>query len=322
MDLQQLQAAIQYLKSCSLYPQVVPLRTATVYKFLSAISPLTTENTILLFITSLAQSKLAQSTIKAYLSAVRSLHIQSGLLHKFSSQLSPRVEMILRGIKKEQSEGQSPRIRLPITIEIMYKIQQLLQGQSNDYYNSMIWAACCIAFFGFLRCSEFTTHSQQEYDPHVHLQYKDVAVDCRNNPNMVRVQIKQLKTDPFWQGVTLSLGKTGCTVCPVTGILPYLTARGSHPGPLFITKNGTYMTRQAFQSSVSALLTRIGLPQKHFNTHSFRIGAAISAKAAHISDVHIQTLGRWRSSAYQAYIKTPPADIAAFSKTLAQQGCS
>ena len=75
----------------------------------------------------------------------------------------------------------------------MYKIQQLLQGQPNNYHNLIIWAACCIAFFSFLRCSEFTTTSQQEYDPHVHLQYKDVAVDCRNNPSMVRVQIKQSK---------------------------------------------------------------------------------------------------------------------------------
>ena len=143
------------------------------------LSPLpTTENTILLFIASLAQSKLAHTTIKAYLSAVRSLHIQSGLLHKFSSQLSPRVEMILRGIKKEQCEGQSPRIQLPITIEIMYKLKQPLQGQPNDYHNLMIWEACCIAFFGFLRCSKFITPSQQDYDPQVHLQYKNVAVDC------------------------------------------------------------------------------------------------------------------------------------------------
>ena len=96
------------------------------------------------------------------------------------------------------------------------------------------------AFFGFLRCSEFTTPSQQEYDPQVHLQYEDVAVDCRNNPGMLTVWIKQSKTDPFRQGVTLWLGKTDCVVCPVTGILPYLTARRSRPGPLFITSKGAY----------------------------------------------------------------------------------
>ena len=136
------------------------------------------------------------------------------------------------------------------------------------------------------------------------------------------VQIKQSKTDPFRHGVTLWLQKTDCTVCPVTGIFPYLAARGPHPGSLFITSNGTYVTRQFFYSSLSTLLTRICLPQNHFNTYSFRIGAATSAKAVNIPDIHIQTLGRWQSNAYQAYIKTPPTEIAAFSKIIAQQAHS
>ena len=63
----------------------------------------------LLFIASLAQSNLAHTTIKAYLSSIQSLHIQSELLHMFSTQLTPHVEMVLGGIKKEQSERQSSR---------------------------------------------------------------------------------------------------------------------------------------------------------------------------------------------------------------------
>ena len=93
------------------------------------------------------------------------------------------------------------------------------------------------------------------------------------------VQLKQSKTDPFRHGVTLWLGKTNCTVCLVTGILPYLAARGPRPGSLFITSNGTYVTTQFFYSLLLTLLIRIGLPYKYFHTHSFRIGAATSAKA-------------------------------------------
>ena len=137
---------------------------------------------------------------------------------------------------------------------------------------------------------------------------------------MSMVWIKQSNIDPFRQGVTLWLGKTDCTLCPVTGILLYLAARGSCPGPPFITSKGAYMTRQSFHSLLSALLIKAGLPQKQFNTHSFRIGAATSCKAAHISDVHIQAMGRWQSNAYKIYIKTPPADMASFSKIIAQQG--
>ena len=165
----------------------------------------------------------------------------------------------------------------------MHKLRQLLQQNCQDYDNLMMWAAYCIAFFGFLNCIEFTTFGQQEYDPQVHLQYEDVAVDCRNNPRMLMVPIKQSKTDLFKQEVTLWLGKTDCAVCPVTGIL---MARGSHPDPLFITSKGTYMTRQSFHTLLPALLVKASLPQKQFNTHSFKIEEATSAKAAHISDVY------------------------------------
>ena len=53
------------------------------------------------------------------------------------------------------------------------------------------------------------------------------------------------------------------------------------------------MTRQSFHTSLSMLLTRADLPQEQFNMHSFKIGVAIPAKAAHIADIHIQTLDRW-----------------------------
>ena len=41
------------------------------------------------------------------------------------------------------------------------------------------------------------------------------------------------------------------------------------------------------------------------------------AKEAGIDDHHIMMLGRWRSSAYQRYIPTPPETLAQLHKTLA-----
>ena len=108
--------------------------------------------------------------------------------------------MILRGIKREQCKKQAPKTRLPITIQIMYKLRQLLQENPQDYHNLMMWAACCLAFFGFLRCSEFTTPGREDYDPQVHLQYEDIAVDCRNNPKMLMVRKNSQKLTPLDRG--------------------------------------------------------------------------------------------------------------------------
>jgi len=51
------------------------------------------------------------------------------------------------------------------------------------------------------------------------------------------------------------------------------------------------------------LLCLSGIVDKtQFNTHSLCIGAKPSAKAANISDTHIQILGHWKSDAYKLYI--------------------
>ena len=159
--------------------------------------------------------------------------------------------------------------------------------------------------FGFLRCSEFTVPQEHEYDPTVHLSYKDVAVDCRRDPQIIQIHIKQSKTDPFRKGIKPSLGRTDNVVCPVGVVLAYLAVRESQPGALILTEQNRPLTRQHFCSALTAILADIGLLPHNFNTHSFRIGATTSAKQGNISDTHIKMLGRWRSDTYQSYISWP-----------------
>ena len=259
----------------------------------------------------LAQQGLAHTSIKVYLSAVRNLHVTAGLHNAFALALTPRLELVLNGIKKETAPRRS---RFPITMEIMGKIKHVLLLQPTEPDNIMLWAACCIAFFGFLRCGEFTVPSQIAYDPEAHLSLSDVAVDNIQSPSVVQITIKQSKTDPFRQGVQIYLGKTEADVCPVAGILAYLTIRGALRGPLFILASRQALTRERFAGMLSKTLLAAGIADKGYNTHSFRIGAA---KEAGISDVHIKMLGRWKNDAYQLYVRTPRDRLAKFSKQLA-----
>ena len=224
---------------------------------------------------------------------------------------------MLRGIQKTLTVGKLAKVRLPITINIMVKIKAILSYEPHKYHNIMMWAACCIAFFDFLRCSEFTAPSQEDYDQYTHLSYDDVAVDNRTSPTLLTLQLKQYKTDPFRTGVTLTLGKSDKEVCPVTALMPYLAIRGSAKGPLFITKNHSYLTQSMFRSALKELLQQAGLHPDKYNTHSFRVGVATTAKSVGISDYHIKVLGRWQSDAYQCYIRTSPKDLANFTKMLA-----
>ena len=245
------------------------------------------------------------------------MHITTGQHTIFNQQLTPRLQQVLKGIQKTYTISKPPRVRRPITLDIMKAIFTLLKQKPPSYNNTMIWAACCIAFFGFLRSSELTVPAQDTYDSNIHLSVQDIAVNNKSAPTMVRIRIKQSKTDPFRQGVDIYLGRTNNNVCPVTAILPYLALRGNASGPLFMLHDGRLLTRQIFSSILDSLLKELHLNQEDFNTHSFRIGAATSAKAANISDTHIQMLGRWKSNAYKLYIQTPPQQLANLSKVLA-----
>ena len=267
----------------------------------------------------MGQRKLAYSTIKVYLSAVRSLHVTAGMHQTFCSQLTPRVQQVVRGIRKVQALEKPTQLRLPVTIDIMLKIKAVLSRNPHKYHNIMMWAVCCIAFFGFLRCSEFTVPNHDSYDPDANLSYDDVAVDNRTCPTLLTLKLKQSKTDPFRAGVTLTLGKTDKEVCPVTALMPYLAIRGPQKGPLFITETHNYLTQPIFRSLLKELLQQAGLHTEQYNTHSFRIGAATTAKSVGISDYHIKVLGRWQSDAYQRYIRTSTKDLMKFTKLLASQ---
>ena len=156
------------------------------------------------------------------------MHVTCGKHTEFADQLTPRLQQVIKGIKKTQAVQKVPKVRRPITLDIMTKIQTAIASQPASFFNTMIWAACCLAFFGFLRCSEFTVQRQGSFDSAVHLSMSDVAVDNRSSPTVMRIRIKQSKTDPFHQGVFIYLGKTDQEVCPITAMLPYLVIRGKH----------------------------------------------------------------------------------------------
>ena len=137
----------------------------------------------------LANEGLAHSTIKVYLSALRNLHTATGHHQTFASQLIPRLEQVLQGIKRTQASKSTPRVRLPITLQLMHKIRTALLQEPHDYRNILLWAACCIAFLGFLRCSEFTVPSVHDYDPSAHLSFKDLSIDSRDSPSVIQLHM-------------------------------------------------------------------------------------------------------------------------------------
>ena len=274
------------------------------------------ETSLSQFVTGLANSSLKHQTIKCYLSGVRHLQISAGLPDPFTLPM-PHLKLVLRGIKRHQSQiASTTKARLPITPHILRSLKEYWSANNQGDDTLMIWAACCLCFFGFLRAGEICTPSNAKFDPGCHLSPADISIDDLSHPSILRICIKQSKTDPFRKGVHIIVGATGDCLCPVAAVLQYLAIRGKEPGPLFRFSNGSALTRQNFVSSVRRALSGIGLQTSLYSGHSFRIGAATTAAAQGISDALIKTMGRWESIAYTTYIQTPIDQIAAVSRRL------
>ena len=278
----------------------------------------TSEPVLCQFVSFLAIEQLKHKTIKSYLSSVRFLQILQCGTDPFIRDL-PRLTYVLRGIKSEEAKKDNrARPRLPVTPLLLTRIYHILLRDPTNFDNIMIWAASLTCFFGFLRSGEITVPSLSGYDPAVHLNYNDISVDNPSNPAIIKVRIKASKTDPFRQGVNIYIGKTGYLLCPVSALLKYLAVCGSQEGLLFKFRNNSPLTKSKFVAKFRQLLQQAGFDSSLYSGHSFRIGAATTAAANGVEDSTIQTLGRWKSSAYLSYVRIPPENLAALSRSLCE----
>lgn len=262
-----------------------------------------------LFVSFLAES-IQHSSIKVYLAAVRSLHIEQGFPDPLINCL--RLQRVMRGIKR--SQGSPAAQRFPVTDSILSLVHQALDLSSFDH--CMFWAACTLGYFGFLRSAEFTVPNLASFSPELHLSVADVSVDSRLSPSGMRIWIKASKTDPFRQGCYIHIGLGKAPLCAVHAMLSYLALRGDKPGPLFLLRSGQPLSRATLTNWLREILSSAGIPG-NFSSHSFRIGAVTVAARNGVPDHLIQALGRWTSNAYQLYIRTPSEALASLSNRLA-----
>ena len=278
----------------------------------------TSEGQLCQFVSYLALANLSHNTMKCYLSAIRHLHIAEGAGDPQISKI-PRLEQVLRGIKLTHARGEKEgNVRLPVSIDVLEKMREVWQtSASRD--SEMLWAAASLCFFGFLRSGELTVPSEEGFDEGAHLSFRDITVDSLENPQVLQVRLKASKTDPFRAGVEVFVGRTGCKLCPVEAVLSYMTKRGQASGPLFIFQDGKPLTRSRFVTEVKKALTSAGVDSTGYSGHSFRSGAATTAAKRGLGEAAIKMLGRWRSNAYQLYIKTPREQLAQVSRVLSAE---
>ena len=147
----------------------------------------------------------------------------------------------MAAIQKTQCITKSPKTCQPITFKNIGRCTIRHPCTQDDL---MMWATCCIAFFGLLQVSEFTAPTQSHFNSSSYLSLTDVALDSCTSLQVVRITLKQSKTDQLRQGTHLYLGKIGHHVCPVEAIIPP-----------FMLQNGKMLTRCIFSAAIHKVLS-------------------------------------------------------------------
>ena len=94
----------------------------------------------------------------------------------------------------------------------------------------------------------------------------------------VSINITTSKKDPFRKGIQIILGAADAEICPpplIKALQIYFKIKNSPiNSPFFSYQNGKPLSHKSFTKDVRNLRSIGGLDPTHYDSHSFRIGAA------------------------------------------------
>lgn len=255
------------------------------------------------FIAFLYHASLSLGTIKVYLAGVRSWYLTTGL--PIPVIYTPRVKLALRSILRDNPP---PSRVLPLTFSILQRAFSFL---TPTPYNIMCLAAMSLAYFACLRSAEYCFDASLGHS----LSTSDITF-LSSPPRSMRVLIRSSKT--LIHGFEIVIGCSGVRFCAVCLIRLHLSTSNPPPQlPLFKLPAGVPLNYRSLSAFIKALLTRMGLDPARYSPHSLRAGSATDAAALGASSHFIQSLGRWRSDAYLAYLRPTPLFQSSISPFLA-----
>ena len=257
---------------------------------------------------------MSPGTIDAYLAAVFRLNRELGWT-------SGRAKMFdlaetLKGIKNVVS-GRTEVPRRPITCAVLKRGKGVLDLNNRD--QTMVWAALTMGTLGLLRGGEFALDEREPVSSPKLLRVGSIRFERVNGTRVVRVLLKNSKTDRQGRGVTVTIGQTGSDVCAVAAMDAYLQHReGAGPNEaLFVFSDGVVFRRGQLTKFIRVLMSKIGEDPTSYSGHSCRIGGATDLAAKGVPDHEIQSAGRWASDAFKRYVRFRDAQSAARAAIMA-----
>ena len=254
-------------------------------------------NTILAYIGFSANSSVAYRTVASRLSTVSFIHKING--HRDLCK-SFQVRKCLLGYSKKFFVAD---VRKPITLKLLCSLCDVLKCIYSDQYQIILYKAMfLLAFYGFLRVSEFTCVPSGSQHA---LKLRQVTCTAVNDVPALLIRFdsfKHSKGRPF----TLQINQSeNASYCPVRVTMHYLRLRPQGQDIMFVTQDNSPVSAANFNSVVKECTLRVTGSCQGYSTHCFRIGAVSHCfyDKGMSKDV-ISRMARWSSSkAIDSYIR-------------------
>lgn len=205
------------------------------------------------------------------------------------------VRQALKGYRKGHKKKDNRR---PVTFANLLAIcDQLGLVCSSSYECLLFTAAFSLAFFGVFRVGELVSPSKKEAGG-------ILVQDVRACTGSVCLRLRRSKTDQLGKGIDVWLhALPGSPVCPVRTVGEFGKIRPVGEGPFLCHENGAYLSKFQFVAVFRKCLSMIGLDEKAYASHSFRIGAATEAARCGLDEAAMRRIGRWESKRFRSYIR-------------------
>lgn len=205
------------------------------------------------------------------------------------------VRQALRGYRKRE---RIPDSRRPVSYALLVSLCAQVGRECVSAYEVLLFkAAFTLAFFGAFRISELVASSGKAVDG---LRFHDVEVAAEG----LVCWLRRSKTDQLGRGRKVVLFRLqDSEVCPVRCLEEFFAVRQRDGVGLLIHRDGRSLSRYQFLAVFRKCLRSMGLSEREFCTHSFRIGAATEAARWGLGDEVIKRIGRWESSRFRSYVR-------------------
>lgn len=214
------------------------------------------------------------------------------------------VKNTLAGAKKRF--GTDTTRKDPLAIEDIVRVAESFTNPSHD--DLLFLAMLLCAFYGVHRLGELVDHDRPELrDSNKNI--KRASVKFFENNDCISYWLPQHKADALFAGSEVVIRKFHDDYDPVPLIRRYISSRDSRfplHFQLFLTSAGRQPTRTWFMSRF----------RRHFtgnvSGHSPRSGAATFLAMLGRARELIQRMGRWKSDAFEMYVRKNPSLLQAF----------